>query len=714
MKPKFLLLQKAEAVEDEDGVLTPAGMAVAQTYATDWTANGVRDLEMERKYPQLVGLFYDIRNDAELAREHAGKEISVKKSLDETVVMVRAEIQTVPLGVLMKAGGPYIGPRGGKWADPEFTIHWEDRHDAPAKGAKQDERKESPQAPAKPESQPADSQKEMFPEKQVASIKIEHKMVPLNPNKPPFKGTRTTVPHFEGLPTETHQAYKTPDGQYIPERQRLHQEIFTAAMEGKTPVPPNQKPVAIVMMGGGASGKSTLVRREFGDKGLLGNFVMINSDDVKEQLPEYDMATKDPNHTATDAAKMVHEESSDVAKKILATATDKNSPHNIVFDGTGASVEGYKRMIEGLKAKGYHVNLIFADVPNPEDAVQRAMARAHGSGRFVPEDVIREAHELIPPNYEKLIPLVDSHAMFALDENNKPHRPIMSGSSGRHDISDPTYLSQFRERSQKLEVVNAKRRADREAQKQAEMQGTSPPPIQVAKSMYIWQPKGAMKKAFPQQQQQPKFTMRPRPPAAAGTPPPGSPNMAPGAAPSPPGMAPQRPPMPPAAGPPPAPGQPPPAGAPMAPRPPQAPPVPGRPPAPPMAPPVAPMAPRPAGPNGMAPPPGQPAVSGQVASAAPDSRPPSVAFEDIMAALSKQKVDPQWEESSKSEIKDYPKGFEYPSDDFMWAAEAVNPSSVAPGTQPPVPQKPVASPSPAPAQAAPSVSTPASSRSKPV
>jgi len=27
---------------------------------------------------------------------------------------------------LNKAGGPYIGPRGGKWADPEHTIHWED------------------------------------------------------------------------------------------------------------------------------------------------------------------------------------------------------------------------------------------------------------------------------------------------------------------------------------------------------------------------------------------------------------------------------------------------------------------------------------------------------------------------------------------------------------------------------------------------------------
>lgn len=25
---------------------------------------------------------------------------------------------------LVKAGGPYLGPKGGKWADPQHTVHW--------------------------------------------------------------------------------------------------------------------------------------------------------------------------------------------------------------------------------------------------------------------------------------------------------------------------------------------------------------------------------------------------------------------------------------------------------------------------------------------------------------------------------------------------------------------------------------------------------------
>jgi hypothetical protein len=38
----------------------------------------------------------------------------------------------------MRKAGPYVGPRGGKWADAKHTIPWKDRPEmqsAPAKGA---------------------------------------------------------------------------------------------------------------------------------------------------------------------------------------------------------------------------------------------------------------------------------------------------------------------------------------------------------------------------------------------------------------------------------------------------------------------------------------------------------------------------------------------------------------------------------------------------
>jgi hypothetical protein len=64
------VLQKAEGVEDEDGVLTELGMSVAARYAKQWI-EGVRDLKLEAEFPALAGLFYDIRVDSSLARRHA-------------------------------------------------------------------------------------------------------------------------------------------------------------------------------------------------------------------------------------------------------------------------------------------------------------------------------------------------------------------------------------------------------------------------------------------------------------------------------------------------------------------------------------------------------------------------------------------------------------------------------------------------------------------
>jgi hypothetical protein len=63
-----------------------------------------------------------------------------------------AEDDTPDVGAVRK-GGPYIGPRGGKWADPEHTVHWEDAtHPAPSGPSGQDEKpSEGEKAPeAKP------------------------------------------------------------------------------------------------------------------------------------------------------------------------------------------------------------------------------------------------------------------------------------------------------------------------------------------------------------------------------------------------------------------------------------------------------------------------------------------------------------------------------------------------------------------------------------
>jgi len=66
-------LKKAQEkpTEDSEGLLTSYGMDIAHRYAQAWAERGTRDLAIEREYPELAGLFWDIRVDPALARAHA-------------------------------------------------------------------------------------------------------------------------------------------------------------------------------------------------------------------------------------------------------------------------------------------------------------------------------------------------------------------------------------------------------------------------------------------------------------------------------------------------------------------------------------------------------------------------------------------------------------------------------------------------------------------
>jgi hypothetical protein len=67
---KLVLHKAEEQLQDDFGVLTKKGIAVVRKYASRWVKDSKRDLDMERQYPDLAGLFYDIRSDAALARRY--------------------------------------------------------------------------------------------------------------------------------------------------------------------------------------------------------------------------------------------------------------------------------------------------------------------------------------------------------------------------------------------------------------------------------------------------------------------------------------------------------------------------------------------------------------------------------------------------------------------------------------------------------------------
>lgn len=206
----------------------------------------------------------------------------------------------------------------------------------------------------------------------------------------------------------------------------------------KEPPPSGTQKIAIVMMGGPASGKSSLV------KGIMGSdfekFVNVNPDDVKEKLPEWGPGL---DASVKDTAYMVHDESSDIASGIYNAAIERGL--NLIVDGTGKDVSKHKAKIEALQKEGYHVTVLMPDV-DAEDALKRAKERAERTGRYVPDDIVLNAHAKIPGNFETIARAAESFGLF--DTRGRPPRLVWSGNKGEKDqLHDPKFVAKFQRRA---------------------------------------------------------------------------------------------------------------------------------------------------------------------------------------------------------------------------------------------------------------------------
>lgn len=187
----------------------------------------------------------------------------------------------------------------------------------------------------------------------------------------------------------TEQAYKTEAGEWKPERKDLHNKIIESYFKGKKPV--EGGPDAYILGGGSASGKSTSFNSMYAEK-FREDILRIDSDLIKEELPEYaELKKRDPEN----AARLVHEESSHLAKQMMAIATAKKI--DILYDSTGAG-NGIQGMAKTLHGEGYKVHVVYFDIPIDE-ARRRAAKRATTKGRHIPEEVLQETHKGSAKNF---------------------------------------------------------------------------------------------------------------------------------------------------------------------------------------------------------------------------------------------------------------------------------------------------------------------------
>lgn len=180
-------------------------------------------------------------------------------------------------------------------------------------------------------------------------------------------------------------------GKWAADRVRVHSDVFDRHFEGKTPPPSGSQLHAYFTAGGGASGKSRLsfsldgrdvTATELDDRA---DTIFVDPDRIKEMLPEYQALVADDD---VYAAYSVHEESSAIAKQVVAEARRRG--FNVVIDTTGQS-DTFTTKIEGFKADGYETQVSMISVPTNE-AIARSITRGEEKGRYIAMRVLTDAH----------------------------------------------------------------------------------------------------------------------------------------------------------------------------------------------------------------------------------------------------------------------------------------------------------------------------------
>ncbi len=176
------------------------------------------------------------------------------------------------------------------------------------------------------------------------------------------------------------------DGQWEPERSELHSAFLNIQTAEVPKDLPEGKREAIVLAGGGGTGKSTILRTLYGDLKSNRSHVWVDADEAKEFIPEYQILRAADDY---EAASIAHEESSHMSKQLISEAI-KNK-QNVVIDGALSNPGKAEKLYHELKQNGYKVRLVLVDA-DYDTALMRAHNRSERSKRAVDPAILRHAN----------------------------------------------------------------------------------------------------------------------------------------------------------------------------------------------------------------------------------------------------------------------------------------------------------------------------------
>ena len=242
-------------------------------------------------------------------------------------------------------------------------------------------------------------------------------------------------------------AHMDPDtGTVSRERAALYNRIINKYLEGVEP-PADGKPTLDYMGGGGGSGKSYTISQGVVQVPGKGKAVQINSDDIKMEIPEFrQRAASDDEALSKGAANYVHEESSKITKYLTQAAMAKGL--NIVIDGVASDPEKLSQEIKAARDGGYStVRAHYVATPT-EIALAASRSRYSDNPnkeerRYVPDDVILEAHKKVSANFPALSELFDSVEVVQNDRSSPVRRIAYKERGGEMQVTDQAAYQAF-------------------------------------------------------------------------------------------------------------------------------------------------------------------------------------------------------------------------------------------------------------------------------
>lgn len=232
----------------------------------------------------------------------------------------------------------------------------------------------------------------------------------------------------------------TEDKEYTKARQEKHKEImddfFNSNVNLLTP------PEAILLGGGSGVGKSTMMDfllKDFENRDIP--IVVIDSDKIKEKIPEYEEKLKSDKKNA---ASYVHDESSDISADLISKCISEGK--NFIYDGTMKNLEKYKGIIQNARDNNYAVVAMVVDT-SIDIARDRVYVRFKKTGRNVKDEDIVASHKGVSQVYPILKDMVDEYFLVDTSSDEVPFKYVVTKFRGHEEeVHDEEKLQQFLEK----------------------------------------------------------------------------------------------------------------------------------------------------------------------------------------------------------------------------------------------------------------------------